>query len=379
MAAAVATAATLVITGARIVRLGGDPSRFVVAGDTFVDRVTAPPALAILPASNGYDGQFFYRLALDPFTSQQTAFGIALDLPARRQQRILYPLAAWCISGGDPVRVAWALIGLNVAGMGILGWLGALWARECGRHALYGLAFPAYPGFVLTLGRDLSEILAACLALAGLLALRRQRGLAAGVWLALAVLARESALLIVLAVAAVWLWEQVGRSRGAGRDLPTSASLGFAIPLGCAAVWQVVLRARWNMFPATTAIDAFGVPFVALAQFVVRAPFINSQVRTLQVFELAFLALCVGTVGLSLRTSAARRYEKVAWAFALASAVSFSGFVWLEDFAFMRVLTELYVLGTIILFGRRDRLVALLAAAAGLLWVTSGVMHVRVI
>lgn len=378
MSAILATAATLVIAGARIVGLGGDPSRFVVAGDAFVDRLAAPPALAILPASSGYDGQFFYRLALDPFTSQKTAFGIALDLPARRQQRILYPLLAWCISSGDPSRVAWALIGLNVAGMGILGWLGALWARDCGRHALCGLAFPAYPGFVLTLGRDLSEILSACLALAGLFALRRERGLAAGVLLALAVLARESALIIVLAVAAVWVWDQ-GFSRGARRDLPTSASLGFAVPLWCAAAWQVVLRERWNISPATTAIDAFGVPFVALAQFVVRAPFIDSPFRTLQVFELAFLALCLGTVGLSLRSSTARSYEKVAWLLALASAMSFSRFVWVEDFAFMRVLTELYVLGTIILFGRRGRLVALVAVAAGLLWITSAVLRIRII
>ncbi len=71
---------------------GGDPSFFVTAGAFFVDRQSAPASLSILNGSHGYDGQFYYRLALDPFPAQRTNFGITLDVPAYRQQRILYPI-----------------------------------------------------------------------------------------------------------------------------------------------------------------------------------------------------------------------------------------------------------------------------------------------
>src|SRR5438067_850617 len=56
----------------------GGVAAFVIAGDRYVD----PQVRAELPVrhnSPGYDGQFVYRLARDPFTHQVTASGITLD------------------------------------------------------------------------------------------------------------------------------------------------------------------------------------------------------------------------------------------------------------------------------------------------------------
>src|SRR5438093_13089613 len=67
-------------------RLGSadwDPAAFVRAGDRFGSPAHAPKSLTIIHGI-GYDGQFYYRLALDPFTKTRTAFGITLDQPARR-------------------------------------------------------------------------------------------------------------------------------------------------------------------------------------------------------------------------------------------------------------------------------------------------------
>jgi hypothetical protein len=78
-----------------VVRLemhNGDASVFVVAGDRFVDAGQTPPDLMVRPTSDGYDGQFYYRLALDPFTKRVVDFGISLSNPVWRQQRIAYPL-----------------------------------------------------------------------------------------------------------------------------------------------------------------------------------------------------------------------------------------------------------------------------------------------
>jgi hypothetical protein len=51
---------------------------------------------------HGYDGQFFYRLALEPFSTAERVDGIAFDAPAYRQQRIGYPLLAFLTTALTP-------------------------------------------------------------------------------------------------------------------------------------------------------------------------------------------------------------------------------------------------------------------------------------
>src|SRR5689334_755789 len=79
---------------------GYDASRLVVAGDRFVDPTAAPAGLFVFPQSAGYDGQFVYRLSIDPFTTERVAHGIALDNPPYRQKRLLVPLLVWAITLG---------------------------------------------------------------------------------------------------------------------------------------------------------------------------------------------------------------------------------------------------------------------------------------
>jgi hypothetical protein len=116
----------LTFSVARLQALGGGPASFVVAGDQFV-RVAAAPAGLPVTHGPGYDGQFFYRLSLRPWTQQRTEFGITLDEPAYRQQRIVYPLVSFVVARGQPAATAWALLGWNVAGAAALGWLVRRW------------------------------------------------------------------------------------------------------------------------------------------------------------------------------------------------------------------------------------------------------------
>lgn len=57
-------------------RSGFNASSFVTAGDKYSDPALVPHNLVVLKHNagyDGYDGQFYYRLALDPFTSKQAA------------------------------------------------------------------------------------------------------------------------------------------------------------------------------------------------------------------------------------------------------------------------------------------------------------------
>ena len=130
-------------------------------------------------------------MALNPFTSALTEFGITLDYPAVRQQRIIYPLFVWIMSLGREDLVPIMLVVVNYIGLTVLGWLGGLFAQSSNRNVLWGLVFPLYPGFVLTLLRDLTEILAICFLLAVLLFVRRRRNLLATLFLVLALLTNQ--------------------------------------------------------------------------------------------------------------------------------------------------------------------------------------------
>src|SRR5512133_3922867 len=96
--------ATALLYGAlitfRLIALDGDVSSFIVAGSRFA-RVGPAAGIYVLPDSDGYDGQFYYRLALEPFTDRQMKYGVAMDDPRYRQQRILYPLVVHLLSFGS--------------------------------------------------------------------------------------------------------------------------------------------------------------------------------------------------------------------------------------------------------------------------------------
>ena len=98
-------------------------------GTVYGNPARVPHGVFVLPRSTGYDGQFYYRLALDPANLHQTAFGITMDAPYRFM-RIGYSALAWLVSLGQRTAVPYALAAINVAALGALGYLGGLLARE---------------------------------------------------------------------------------------------------------------------------------------------------------------------------------------------------------------------------------------------------------
>src|SRR5581483_2374315 len=111
------------------------------------------------------DSQFYYRLALAPLDGRDPLYGVTMDDPAYRTQRIAYPLLAWAASFGHPRLVPFAI---------------ALW-----------------PGFLVTLTHDTTEIVFAAFMLAAL-----DQYFAGRLWLfailgAVATLVRETGELIL--------------------------------------------------------------------------------------------------------------------------------------------------------------------------------------
>src|SRR5581483_3116679 len=104
----------------------GHLTLFIMAGHTYTHRSQLPHGVLRVPSA-GYDGQFYYRLALDPVNWSRTAFGITMD-QSYRYTRIGYPVLAWLASLGQHQLVPMALVAINLLGVAAMAVLGGMFA-----------------------------------------------------------------------------------------------------------------------------------------------------------------------------------------------------------------------------------------------------------
>jgi hypothetical protein len=321
------------VVAVRLARLGWDPSLFIVAGDQYAN--PSQVTIQVLANSPGYDGQFYYRFALNPFTSKQVDFGITIDNPPYRHQRILYPLLVWLLSVGKQGWVPIWMIALNYLLLIALAYLGATYASSLGRPAILGIAFALYPGFVLSLLRDLSEILEVFLLVSGLILINRERYNLATVFLSLAVLTRETAILLPVGFLLAYIWS---------REIPKRV---FVVPILVYCVWQLILFFNWGQFPLLAGGSNIATPLTGFLNLVLTIDNLRYKI------ELFFLVSFAILVILSIKRSEVHLGVKLAWGLYLALAIFLSKYVWVEDWAFLRALSEFYTLGIFIMLGVR--------------------------
>ena len=369
-------AAALVVVTLRVLVAGhGHVGRLVLVGSNFV----APggrPGVPVTPG-NGYDGQFYYRLALDPLDFSSVFHGMHMD-SAARFERIAYPALAWAGAGGHLGLVPWSLIAVNVLCLGVVGWLGALLARDGGKAPVWGLLLPAYFGFVWSLSRDLTEIVETTFLIAALVALRRRRPAAAGVLLGAAVLSRETSLVAVGAVALVQVfgWWRFQRHRG---ERPALRPVTWMLPLLVFAGWQSFAGVELGHLPLlASGQHNLGVPFAGLARgFDHYGAHLPSKDSVLWFGELAVLCFVVASATRGVLSASVRLHERLAWAGYAMLSVCLSSGIWLGDVGF-RSLDDLYALSAVVLLVS-PRTTRWVAPCMGLAWVVVAAELVKVI
>jgi hypothetical protein len=201
VAAVVAVFYALLVTSGLI----SNPYQFINIGQQYYKKAHSSTIIDehARPIHNriGYDGQFYYFLAVDPKHGQDY-----MDAPGIIYSRIGYPMAARALSGGDPVLVPYMMVLVNVlAAVG--GTLAvAFFFRRHGLPPVLALLYGFYPGLILSVLRDLTEPLAFGLAATGLLVFdfrSKRRLLASAILFGLALLTRETVALFpaILALA----------------------------------------------------------------------------------------------------------------------------------------------------------------------------------
>ena len=367
---AITAAAYLLFILVRLQHGGWDPSCFVEAGDAYANASQTPQGLKVARLSDGYDGQFYYRLALNPFTRKGTDYGIGLDSPAYWQQRILYPTLVWILTFGRPGLVPVGLILVNYLGLCIMAWCGARLARSSGLHSLWGLAFPFYPGFVLTLARDLPEIVAVSCLLATFLLLRRQRHVAAAVLMFAALMAKETSLPVLVSAGIVYFME--ARRPGGVRSLRWPFLVLPALLYG---LWQIFLLSRWGSLAFLDWRRFATFPLVELSRPMSIALRFGIGDHILLFFEFYFLVAAFIVVAWSWRSSSASRHEKVSWLLYAALATMLCEHVWSKDWGFLPALSEFYAIGMLLLIGSRPSLRNAIASGSAVLWLALFLMR----
>jgi hypothetical protein len=329
----------------------GDISRFILVGRHFATPSQLPPHIALSP-TYGYDGQFYYRLALNPFNFAHTAYGIRLDQPYRFM-RIGYPWLTWLASVGQHDLVPIMLVVVNIIAIGALGYLGGMFAQQGGRPALAGLILPAYFGLLTSLSRDTAEPLAAICLLGGLLAIRMRRPVLAALLLAYGALCRET---VMVAVAAIFIIRVVEVIRGREPARPRRADLTWLLPSVVFVVWEVIVKAITGSVPllADSAHNT-GRPFIAPVKALVSNlhhvslhPFDQYNVWLLEILILALFAVAAL---LSLRSTNAPVHERLAFVLYLIEICVVQPSTWNSLDADLRSFIEVYLLAAVVLLG----------------------------
>jgi hypothetical protein len=327
----------------------GHITLFIMSGVKYSHPNQMSPRILHVPSA-GYDGQFYYRLARNPFNWHATAYGITMD-HNYRYTRIGYPLVAWILSLGQARLLPTVLVVINLICVGIMGWLGAKFARDSGRHALWGLLFAAYFGLVISVGRDTAEPLADVCLLGGLLAYRRSRYVLAAVLIAYGVVTNEPILAAAVGIALVRLYEMYKR-----RARPGPQDLVWVLPGAAYVVLQgiehVVVKGKAGGVSDVSA--NFTLPFKAMV------PAIYDDFRLMSwthlnwwdynVLELIALLAFVIAGLLVIRSTTAPVHERAAFVmFVLVEMVLASWQFWGSVFGDGRTYIDAFLLSVIML------------------------------
>ncbi len=347
----VVLAGYLLVTFVTLRAFDYNPTGPIRIGDLLPAQRFWSPTTMVQPGV-GYDGQWFFNIAHDPFlrSPDPEAF---LDAPAYRYARILYPLAAWALALGQPAAIPWALLAVNL--LAVLGGTVACvdLLRQFGASRWFALGYAFSPPILIGVTAMLAEPLSLALVVAGVALAVRCRHWPAGVVLALAVLAREPSILVPIGFGlyalARWDWR-----RGAAYLLP------LTMPIG----WHLWILARLGSLPSAQSPTNFGVPFGGMYyRFGLllgwHPPMLGEPVPTSNVLAEATIIVASAAIVVIGLTKLLERRDVFAWLLWLQAALALGTgpLVWADLYSYGRVLGLLYFAFTLCLLTnpRRSR------------------------
>jgi hypothetical protein len=192
--------------------------------------------------ANGYDGEFYYFIALDPGHAHNY-----LVEPGYAYSRIVYPMLSRWLALDDPDAIPYMMLIVNLCAIALTTFLLARWLAARGVSPTLALVYGLFPGLVFSGLNDLTEPLAFFFVAAGVVVFLgdspRRTWLAAPCF-ALALLTRETTALFPL-VLGLYVAFRGGDRYNLSRLRNLGLSAGFMLlALGPAFVLRLLLT-RW--------------------------------------------------------------------------------------------------------------------------------------
>jgi hypothetical protein len=264
-----------------------DATVFAYIGTIFADRRGSVPEIVREIGFGppywraGFDGQFYYYIALDPFNAWQV-----LDTVAR-YQRILYPLIVRSLSFGILPLIPYLMVAVNLAFVAIGTEFLARFLKLHQINPWYSIGYAFYIGQLVCLRRDLPEPIMCAFVLAAIYIVET-RGLTplAGLFFSLALFTKETAMLFI-APYLLWLLVSIRQSKIKAVTFATMIILPYSL-------FQLLLFYRFGLVPF------FGVgnlqtltwiPFYGVVQ--IPRPFLELVSMTIMIVIPAVGALAV--------------------------------------------------------------------------------------
>ncbi len=355
----IALSVALLLTIGRLLKSHFDPTYNIVAGTDFVTRGQTP-APVVVQDGQGYDGQFFYRYALAPLDFNNDVYGVHVDHPPYRIQRIGYPLLAWVFSlGGNPELVPWILILLNVVAFAGIFWFTTRFIELLGGNIRMALLPLSLCGLYMSLSRDLSEVTELFFYLGAVYYLFRNRYLLASIFIIGTILCRETSLIAWLPLAGFTLLKAV-RKQGSWQRL-----ISILIPIVIFIAWRFVIYLKMpSVADAAAGYGAIGIPFKGIVQgFIENFNFSDSKHILQFVFWIAYLFWQCWLVAIVFKNISFKRLLasdqlnglKVAYLSWFLFAICFALPIYTDDWGFVRIFSLWNMTGFLLLIATRSQ------------------------
>ncbi len=331
------------------------PSYFVCAGSYFCDSKIVPKNL-VVPTEFGYDGQFYYRLSLNPFTNKRTEYGITIDAPPYRHQRILYPLVVWLLScAGNYLLVPWMMILVNLVTVFVIIFLSIMYSKAENQTSPEWLILSLLPGFLLSLSRNTYENLASVFILGAFLFYKKEEIFLFIIFCILSAFTKETTIFIpVLGVIAYFLNKK-------------KIHLIFFAPIILFLFWQLFLYFNWKSLSFSLGSGNFGVPFSGIKSYLLSIPSLNlyNKIGAIIIMLFIFTFIVTNLLNFSSGKNILVKFSFITYLFLM---IMSTNKIWVGDNV-LRVFPEFYISGWLLTLESKNKYRYILYVLCLLLWI----------
>ena len=289
----------------------------------------------IFKNSIGYDGQYYCRMAIEPFNYSKEALGISFESPSYRYSRIIYPLLAWLFSLGIPLISIFNLFFINLISLFFIFMIGKKYFKFD-----YFIFFLPFIPFVIS--RNTAEILSIFFIMLSIISFENKRLFLFSISSTLAILTRETSLIFYAVAILFFLFNN---------KIKFINLVILFLPGIFFILWRLFLLKTFGELPENigTKLNFNLNELSFLKSYFIMLYKLNEIKFFIHFIQLSIILIFCAFVLFTIKFNKLG-YIEVSFLIYLIFFNFLAAHIYSSDFAFFRVLPEIFLLGFIIMF-----------------------------